>query len=371
MTESGLSARENLKQQDRWLLAAAVCLMLIGLVSIFSAASGFTGKGTTYVIRQLVSIGVALVAFSIVVAVGYERAFKGAYIYYGITIFLLFLTLIFAQRTSGSKRWLMLGNWGIQVSEYTKITLSLAISKYLSRNPADTLGGYFGALLVGAPAILLVLIQPDLGSAIVLAAILFIALFISGTPRKYLLYTLGSGLVFLPSAWIFLKEYQKNRLLVFIDPGVDPLGAGYNVIQSRIAVGSGGLWGKGFLEGMQSKLRFLPEAHTDFIFSVYSEEFGFVGALVVLLLFAFLFYRIILAGIRSRDVRAKILAGCISGWIWFQMFESIGMSMGLMPVTGLTLPLFSYGGSSLLSILVAIGLISSVHSSNVKIYELS
>lgn len=371
MEEGALSARENLRQQDRWLLAAAICLMSIGLVSIFTAASGFSGRGMVYVARQSLAIAVSLIVLFVVVAIGYERIFKHAYVYYAITVFLLLLTVFAAPRTAGSRRWLTIGTWGIQASEFAKVTLALAMSKYLSRNPIETLGSYLGALLVAAPTIILVLIQPDLGSSIVLLAIVFIAIFISGAPQKYLWGTALTFLAALPTAWFFMKEYQRNRILVFLDPAMDPLGAGYNVIQSRIAVGSGGFWGKGFLEGMQSKLRFLPEAHTDFIFSVYSEEFGFIGALVVLFLFFFLFSRILQAGLKSRDVRAKILVGCVSAWIWFQMFESIGMSMGLMPVTGLTLPLFSYGGSSLLSILIALGIVSSVHSSNVKIYELS
>lgn len=371
MTEGGLSARENLKQQDRWLLTAAVCLMLIGLASIFSAASGFSGRGANLVVRQSLAGIISVFAFFIAVAIGYERAFEWGYFFYSATILLLILTLFFAPVSSGSRRWLSIGGWGIQASEFTKITLALAMSKHLSRNPVESVSGYLQTLALAAPAIILVLVQPDLGSAIVLIAIVFVSLFVGGIPKRYLVSTFAFAVVAFPLAWMFLKEYQRNRLLVFLDPAIDPLGAGYNVIQSRIAIGSGGFWGKGFLEGMQSKLRFLPEAHTDFIFSVYSEEFGFIGALIVITLFSFLFYRMLQAGIRSRDVRAKIFVGCISGCIWFQMFENVAMSMGLMPVTGLTLPLFSYGGSSLLSTLIALGLVSSVHSSNVRIYELS
>ena len=148
---------------------------------------------------------------------------------------------------------------------------------------------------------------------------------------------------------------------MFVDPTSDPLGAGYNVIQSRIAVGSGGFWGKGFMMGTQSKLRFLPEPHTDFIFSVCSEEFGFIGDGLLLLLFAVLFFRILGAGLRSRDHRCKILTAGVTMWLWFQMFESIGMSIGLLPVTGLPLPFLSYGGSALLSTFIALGLVGSIY----------
>jgi rod shape determining protein RodA len=159
------------------------------------------------------------------------------------------------------------------------------------------------------------------------------------------------------------------RLLVFLDPTRDPLGAGYNVIQSRIAVGSGSFLGKGFLQGLQSKLRFLPEPHTDFIFSVYAEEFGFLGSTLLLIFFGIVFTRMVSVGMKNRDIRAKLLIAGIAAWIWFQMFEGVGMSMGLMPVTGLTLPFLSYGGSSLLSLSIALGLVGSISVDSAKPYK--
>ena len=171
----------------------------------------------------------------------------------------------------------------------------------------------------------------------------------------------AAGLAMLPLGWMVLKPYQRMRLLVFIDPTVDPQGAGYNVIQSRIAVGSGGLFGKGFMHGTQGKLHFLPEPHTDFIFSVFSEEFGFAGCVVVLFLFGVLLLRVLAVSQYTKDVRAKLMCVAIAAWLWFQIFESVAMSMGLAPVTGLPLPLFSYGGSSLLVICIALGLVQSAH----------
>jgi len=159
------------------------------------------------------------------------------------------------------------------------------------------------------------------------------------------------------------------RLLVFIDPTRDPLGAGYNAIQSRIAVGSGSLWGKGFLEGLQSNLRFLPEPHTDFIFSVYAEEFGFVGSILLLTVFGLVLARILIAGMKSRDIRGKLIVAGVAGWIWFQMFESIGMSIGIMPITGIPLPFLSYGGSALLAVFIALGLVGSVYVGSAKRYK--
>ena len=370
MTETELSIRDKLSQQDKWLLAVLFCLILIGIITIFTAAAGFSGRGSAYAVRQSISASVSIATFFTVIAIGYERIFKEAYAIYLIMIFFLLLTILFAPRYMGAQRWLIIAGLSFQPSEYAKVAVCLGLAKYLSRNPPFTLKSYLAALFFAFPAVLLILMQPDLGSAMVFIVIILCVLFVAGAPKRYIFGTIFAGISFIPIAWGFLREYQKNRLLVFLNPAVDPLGAGYNVMQSRIAVGSGGLWGKGYLEGMQSKLRFLPEAHTDFIFSVFSEEFGFVGCLVVLSLFCFLFWRVLQAGIKSRDIRAKILVTGVSSWIWFQMFESIGMTMGLLPVTGLPLPLFSYGGSSLISILTALGLVSSIHGSNIKFYKI-
>jgi rod shape determining protein RodA len=370
MTESELSIRDKLLKQDKWLFVAFSSLIFIGIITIFSAAAGFSGRGTAYVARQLFIVGVSMTAFLSVVAIGYEKIFEEIYPIYFLLIIVLLFTLLFASPIMGSKRWIVIAGWSVQPSEFAKVVVCLGLSKYLSRNPPTTIKSYIGALLFVFPVIFLVLIQPDLGSTLVFIVITFCAVFVAGSPKRYIFSTMVLGISALPIGWKFLKEYQKSRLLIFLDPAVDPLGAGYSVMQSRITIGSGGLWGKGYLEGMQSKLHFLPEAHTDFIFSVFCEEFGFVGSLIVLSLFCFLLLRICKAGIKSRDTRTKILVTSIAAWIWFQMFQSIGMSMGILPVTGLPLPLFSYGGSSMVSILIAFGLVTSIHSSNIKFYRL-
>ena len=217
------------------------------------------------------------------------------------------------------------------------------------------------ALAAAGSIMALVMLQPDLGSTLVYAVMLAAVLIAAGTPVKVLAGMAAAGLAMLPLGWMVLKPYQRMRLLVFIDPTVDPQGAGYNVIQSRIAVGSGGLFGKGFMHGTQGKLHFLPEPHTDFIFSVFSEEFGFAGCVVVLFLFGVLLLRVLAVSQYTKDVRAKLMCVAIAAWLWFQIFESVAMSMGLAPVTGLPLPLFSYGGSSLLVICIALGLVQSAH----------
>ena len=358
--------KEDVAELDRVLMVCVLLLVAFGILSVFSAGAGRMGRGCDFALRQLLWMAAGGAALFFVVAVGYRRLLDMAYPVYGLTLFLLLLTVFLAPRIKGAQSWLSLGFFRFQPSEFAKISLILVLSKWLSRYPPLNLKAFLAGLGVAAPAVLLVLAQPDAGSALVYLVITFGMLFIAGTPLRYLGTLAGLGIGAAPFLWFFLKEYQKLRLLVFLDPMRDPLGAGYNVIQSRIAVGSGGFWGKGFMQGMQSKLRFLPEPHTDFIFSVYSEEFGFWGTSLLLILFAVLFSRIVAAGLRSRDRRCKILVSGVAVWIWFQMFESIGMSIGLMPVTGLPLPFLSYGGSALLSIFIALGLVGSVHIDSAK-----
>ncbi|MBQ8693469.1 MAG: rod shape-determining protein RodA [Synergistaceae bacterium] len=352
---------------DKMLVSCALLLALWGVICIYSAGAGAPGAGWDLCLRQTGWLLISCFVVLIVLAIGHGVLLDAAYYLFLITLIVLLITPLIAPRVKGAHSWIIIGGFRIQPSEFAKISLILALAKFLSRCPPFNFKNFLAGLGVTIVPVLLVMLQPDAGSALVYLIIAFGMLFAAGTPLIYLGGLIGTGLASLPFLIMFvLKDYQRNRLLVFIDPMRDPLGAGYNVIQSRIAVGSGGFLGKGFMNGMQSKLRFLPEPHTDFIFSVCSEEFGFIGAIVLLILFLILFYRIISAGIKSRDRRCKILAAGIATWIWVQMFESIGMSIGLMPVTGLPLPFLSYGGSSLLSVSIAIGLAVSVHIESLK-----
>jgi rod shape determining protein RodA len=363
MGELGLSTlKEDLAALDKLLLGSVALLVAAGIAFIFSAGSGYAGRGWAYAARQIGWLAAGVVAYVVVVAVGYERLMDLAYPIYGTTLLLLLFTLAVAPEVKGAQRLIPLGFIRFQPSEFAKISLIIVVAKFLSRYPPLTLKPFLCGIGVGLPALFLVLIQPDAGSAMVYAVIIFSMIFVASSPMKYVCYIAGSGVALLPFAWFFLKDYQKMRLLVFFDPTRDPLGAGYNAIQSRIAVGSGSLLGKGFLQGMQSKLRFLPEPHTDFIFSVYAEELGFWGSFLLLIVFGLVFARILAAGMKSRDIRGKIISAGVAGWIWFQMFEGIGMSIGLMPITGIPLPFLSYGGSSLLSISIALGLVGSVYA---------
>jgi rod shape determining protein RodA len=361
--------KKDLAALDKLLLGIVAFLILAGIACIFSAGSGRAGRGEEYAIRQTGWAVMSVVAYIVVVAVDYRKLMDLAYPIYSATLFLLFITVLTAPNVKGSQSWFSLGFIRFQPSEFAKISLILILTKFLSRYPPLSLTSFLGGLGVGAPLLLLVLAQPDAGSALVYVVIIAAALFVAGTPLKYLFSTLALGAGILPFAWFFLKDYQKMRLLVFLDPTRDPLGAGYNALQSRIAVGSGSVWGKGFLQGLQSKLRFLPEPHTDFIFSVYAEEFGFWGSFVLLVLFGIIFARVVAAGMKSRDVRGKLIVAGVAAWVWFQMFESIGMNIGLMPITGLPLPFLSYGGSSLLSLSIALGLVSSVYVGSAKRYK--
>ena len=368
MEEKRLSLREKLAVLDKLQLLPVFLLFSLGILSIYSAGAGSAGEGMRFALRQLAWGGISAAAFLFVLHIGYARLFAVAYPIYMAALAVLFAVMILGMTVKGSQSWLSVGFLRFQPSEFGKAALVLVLAKHLCRYPPLTASSFFSALGFAGASGLLVLLQPDAGSALVYAAISLVAVAAAGTPWKYPLGLGAFSLLSIPFGWGFLKEYQKARIMVFIDPWSDPLGAGYNVIQSRIAVGSGGLFGKGFLEGLQSKLRFLPEPHTDFIFSVFSEEFGFAGAVSVLFLFGLLFWRLFETGMRTKDSRAKVLIAGISAWIWFQMAESIGMSMGLLPVTGLPLPFVSYGGSSLLALSIALALAQSVYISTLKSY---
>jgi len=353
----------RLRDIDGIAVGSAAALLLVGVFSIYSAVAGKGDAAIHFAIRQLTWGVTGGAVFAVVFCIGYERMLKYSYWIYAGTLLLLAAVLIAGYTARGAKSWFDFGAFRLQPAEPAKVALALVLASFLTRYPPKGIMNISGAVLLSSLVPIMVLLQPDLGTVAVYAFMIFAALVAAGTPKKYLFSMIGTVLFALPLGWLMLKEYQKLRMLVFINPSLDPLGAGYNVIQSRIAVGAGGILGKGFLEGSQSKLHFLPEPHTDFIFSVFSEEFGFVGAVIVLSLFAVLLWRIVRTALRSGDTRGQIIVAAISAWIWFQVFENIAMSVGIAPVTGLALPFISYGGSSLVSLGAALGLVQSVHVS--------
>lgn len=357
--KEGSRWREIYSNLDVVMLLCTLVLFVLGVATVYSASR--SGGGVSrYMVRQLVWGGLSAVCYAAVLRVSYKNALKAAVPIFWVTIAMLILLVVIGQATKGAVSWFNLGFARFQPSELGKVAFALMLSHLCVAVPPSTPRGVLYALGLSSLLVILIMLQPDLGSALVYLVIMFSVLYVAGTSYKILAGMVFAGMSALPFMWMLLKPYQRMRLFVFFDPWIDPQGAGYNVIQSRIAVGSGGLVGKGFLRGTQGKLHFLPEPHTDFIFSVFSEEFGFIGGLIVLLLFAVLLWRIISAAKYTRDMKAKLLAVGIGAWVWFQMTESVAMSMGLAPVTGLPLPLFSYGGSSLLSVTIGLALVQSI-----------
>jgi rod shape determining protein RodA len=271
--------------------------------------------------------------------------------------------MIFGRTTSGSQRWLQLGFFSFQPSELAKIAIILALTRYFTENE-NTLGYGFRDLIVPflilAIPLALIFKQPDLGTTGLLVLISFSMLAFMGFRLQTWLALGGACVAALPIFWHFLKDYQKTRLLTFINPDLDPLKTGYHITQSKIAVGSGTIWGKGWLKGTQSQLHFLPEQHTDFVFSVWAEEWGFVGAFLLLFLFLLLISRGLKIANTSKDRAGAVLAIGISAMLFWQIFINVGMVVGIVPVVGVPLPLFSYGGTSVISTLMGIGILMNI-----------
>lgn len=345
---------------DVVMLIVTALLFALGVSAVYSASSQTGLSLSSYAVRQSMWGVISAVVYVAIIKTGYENFLRMTAPLFIIMLVLLITLLIVGHTTKGAQSWFNFGFIRLQPSEIGKVIYALALARICSRIPPTDVRGIGAALIVSGILIALILLQPDLGSALVYSAMLFAALAAAGAPLKLLGGMAAAALAALPVGWMFLKPYQRMRLLVFIDPTIDPQGAGYNVIQSRIAVGSGGLYGKGFLHGTQGKLHFLPEPHTDFIFSVFSEEFGFIGCALVLALFTILLWKLLNTALYTKDIRARIMTVAITAWIWFQITESIAMSMGLAPVTGLPLPLFSYGGSSLLAVTMGLALVQSV-----------
>jgi len=293
--------------------------------------------------------------------------FLVGYIFYLITIILLFWTYLFGIKSSGSQRWIDLYFINLQPSELMKIFIILCLAKYFHRMKIENVNSIYTILTSLIIIILpmgLVIVQPDLGTSLLIAISGLAVLWFAGINHKYFIYTMLAFLISLPFIISFLQPYQKLRVLTFLNPDRDPLGAGYQIIQSKIAVGSGGIFGKGFLKGTQSYLEFLPEKHTDFIFTLFSEEFGFVGSTLLLIIYSVIIYRIIAIGASSRSFFGKIF--CYSFGVSIFVYITINMSMvlGLLPIVGSPLPIMSYGGSSMLATMVGFGIVMSTRVHN-------
>lgn len=343
-----------------WLLIGAVlAICAMGLAMIYSTTGG---AGRVYW-TQVYALGLGLFAMAVCLMFDYRSlADKSHWIYLAMVAALVGV-LFFGAVRGGSRRWIDLGAFNLQPSEFAKAVLALVLAKMLgeSRRPALTRNDLLIAVVLTAVPFVVIARQPDLGTAVTLLPILLVVAFVAGMPRRYIYALVLIGVLSAPVAYKFgLQEYQRDRIATFLDPAQDARGAGYQQIQARITVGSGGIWGKGFMAGTQGQLRFLPVAHNDFIFSVLAEEQGLIGVLVALALYLFVIVRALDAARLAKDRLGTYLALGVLSSFTFQVIYNITMSAGLAPVKGLTLPLMSYGGSSLIATLAGFGLILNV-----------
>ncbi len=348
---------------DKTLLVLMIIIFVIGLFCLYSASYNKSQEmSRSFILRQLSWLGIGLLIFILVLVIDYQRIIDMSYILYFLGLAALSLVLVFGHMRLGAQRWVSIGGFSFQPSEFNKIIYIIMMASYLGHTRAEILNirGLLVPIILTIPPFILILLQPDLGTALILVPVFFAMLFIAGAQPKHLLGLGICGLLASPVFWSFLKAYQKKRLLVFLNPDSDPLGAGYTVIQSKIAIGSGGLFGKGWLAGTQNLLNFLPERHTDFIFSVVGEEWGFFGAMALIGLYFLMLKRGLLIIERTTDIYGKLLGVGIVTMLGFQIFVNIAMTIGLMPVVGVPLPLLSYGGSSLWTTLIAIALLLNV-----------
>jgi rod shape determining protein RodA len=352
---------------DLQLAAFAALLATLGLVMAYtnSVEQGQTvlSPGTTFV-RGLMWTGIALIAFVITTAFDYKWLKTFAWPLYVVQLGLLVLTKVIGHGVGGSSRWISIGPFDFQFSELAKILMIVVLASYFGARQGRlrSLGSILGACFLVVPPWILVMLQPDLGSSLVLLAILAGMLFMSGASMRWLVAIALAVLLTLPLIWNYvLLDYQKQRITSYINPTTDIQGAGYQVNQSTIAVGSGGLLGKGLTNGTQNQLDFLPVQESDFVAAIYLEELGFVGALVLIVLFGALLWRLLVGGWRSKDPFGMMFASGVASMILFQLVVNLGMVVGIMPITGIPLPFISHGGASLISLAVGLGIVQSVN----------
>jgi rod shape determining protein RodA len=345
---------------------AVAALLTIGIFFIFSASyRGEDLPASSFFEKQIVWILVGAGFFLMLMLFDYRRFRDAAWWLYVVALVLLVLVLVMGKKVYGAYRWLSLFGVQVQPSEFGKLATMLALARFLSRPGRDMQNPrvVVQTLLIIAVPFVLILKEPDLGTAAVLVPMAFIMMYAAGVPLKFLGFLILVGLLLLPFAWFGLGDYQKERILVFLDPGRDPLGAGWNKIQSEIAVGSGGFSGKGYLKGTQNVLGFLPRtvAPTDFIYSVIAEEMGFVGSMVLVGLYSVVLLAGIRAALEAREKLGRLLAVGVTSLLFCHVFVNIAMTIGLLPITGLPLPLISYGGSFMVSTMIGLGIVQSVY----------
>ncbi len=373
---------KRLKFLDKAFMTSLILMLAFGMLVLLSASRGISSDHFYYLKKQLVWLAVGISLAILIIRYDYTQFEKYWPYIYGFSIFLLLLVLILGKEVRGTTGWIGIGPLPmIQPAEFTKLLLILAFADFLNKRKGDlnTLKEMLPCFVFMGVPFLLIMMQPDLGTAMVYVAITIAMMFIAGANPRVLFGVLGSiGLLvslvvfshFQFNTWLPLDDYQIARLVVFVDPyndGQGGRGAGWNTIQSLVAIGSGGLTGKGLFHGKQVQLNFLPEHHTDFIYAVIGEELGFIGAAFIILLYGILLVRAVAISFNAQDAYGSYLVVGITAMWLFHVFENIGMSIGLMPITGIPLPFLSYGGSSMLTNMLAVGIILSVNIRGKKI----
>ena len=350
---------QKLKNFDYILLT---CILLLGLISTLSMYSTDGGQilfhTKSHILKFLIFF--ILMIFMSFFDMKFWHSF--AYFFYAVVLFFLIWASLYGIKASGSQRWINLYFINLQPSELMKIAIIACLAKYFHRVQLNKINSFqvmFVCLIILILPIMLVISQPDLGTSILIALSGLVVIWLAGINIKYFIYSFIVLIISMPFAIAFLKPYQKLRILTFLNPDRDPLGAGYQIIQSKIAIGSGGLSGKGFLKGTQSYLEFLPEKHTDFIFTLFAEEYGFLGALGLLLIYIIIIYRILRIGIISRSYFAKLFCYGYGSAMFFYVTVNMSMVLGLLPIVGSPLPIMSYGGSSMLATMIGFAIVMS------------
>ena len=355
-TDSG-SFFEKIRSIDYLLI---IIILILGIISSFAMYSTDGGEFLYHTKSHILRFGIFFVLFLVLSFVQTKVWHRIGYIFYLVILFMLFWALYFGVTASGSQRWISLYVFNLQPSELMKIAIIISFAKFYHRTKSmevNRIKNVAQPLVVLIIPIFLVIAQPDLGTAILIAGTGISVMWLSGLKLKYFVYSFLILMVTAPFAIFLLKPYQKLRMLSFFNPDRDPLGAGYQIIQSKIAVGSGGLTGKGFLKGTQSYLEFLPEKHTDFIFTLFSEEFGFVGSIFLLVLYVILIYRIILIGFKNKNYFGKLYCFGFASAIFIYVMVNMSMVLGILPIVGSPLPIMSYGGSSMLATMMGLSIV--------------
>lgn len=351
----------RLKDVDWTLLVLTLILCGVGVLQIYSATQGSEIGDRWW--KQLLYIGAGLLVFYLVSQIDYHTLIGQAPFFYLVFVVVLFFLLILSRVVLGAKRWIAVGGgFKLQPSEFMKMVLILLVARFVSEMKSDAMDwrelSKLSLLVLGPFA--LVSLQPDLGTALCYLPILAVGILLAGLTRQQAMAIAMVVVLVLPMGWFLMKDYQKARLTSFLDPASDPQGSGYQVLQSKIAVGSGGMWGLGVTRGLQIQLKFLPFAHTDFIFAAFAEEHGFVGVLTVLGLYFLLLMQILQNAQTAPDRAGTAVCMGVGALLLFHVLENAGMVAGLMPVAGIPLPLMSYGGSSILSFFLMLGLVNNV-----------